>query len=419
MKRITRIIILFSLWTIGTLAVLSLIDSTAVASLWRTKVYTPTEYQVLPPSTTAIYETDEFRYTVTTNALGYRGDEVAIQKPPNTIRILTIGDSFTYGWGVQQPQIWPQRVKTMLQHEFPDKTIQVINVAFAGAAPNQYAEKAHMFIPLYQPDIVLVGLVEADDIAQILGEPSTRTSDISAETEKKQRAIQVQTDYAKLHSEDITSGIISRAIHALLPHAYEYIAMNKTVDIKGIWRRQVSAYLSYLDDVGMERYQHIDPVIQQKFIRGQLSPGLLILALDDPDHYIKILNPKNSYLTSGYAKLSSYFLDIQTVAQANNARLYVVDIPHELYVEKSSIPHFQQLGLHTDVTAPNSDVPITSVHKITDTLHVPVIENLALFRATCHDDCFFRYDTHMNAKAHELVAKQVAQILSRQLQKSH
>ena len=37
------------------------------------------------------------------NSQGTRGPEFQIQKPPNTIRILSLGDSRTFGWGRRNP----------------------------------------------------------------------------------------------------------------------------------------------------------------------------------------------------------------------------------------------------------------------------------------------------------------------------
>src|ERR1700761_3409031 len=39
---------------------------------------------------------------VRTNGFGLRGDECTLQKPPHTFRIVGLGDSHMFGWGVGQ-----------------------------------------------------------------------------------------------------------------------------------------------------------------------------------------------------------------------------------------------------------------------------------------------------------------------------
>src|SRR5262245_52633443 len=40
----------------------------------------------------------------TSNAMGFRGPEVAIPKPPELIRIVLLGGSTTHGWGVNDSE---------------------------------------------------------------------------------------------------------------------------------------------------------------------------------------------------------------------------------------------------------------------------------------------------------------------------
>src|SRR5207244_4088085 len=37
---------------------------------------------------------------VAINSLGLRGDEISVPKPPRTVRIVAVGDSITFGYGI-------------------------------------------------------------------------------------------------------------------------------------------------------------------------------------------------------------------------------------------------------------------------------------------------------------------------------
>jgi hypothetical protein len=91
------------------------------------------------------------------NSLGTRGPEFSIAKPPNTIRILSLGDSKTFGWGLSEPETYSGLLESRLQEYLGSrKKVEVIN---AGVNAWSYAQ---MFMYLreygvkYQPDIVLL-----------------------------------------------------------------------------------------------------------------------------------------------------------------------------------------------------------------------------------------------------------------------
>src|SRR5689334_22432987 len=62
------------------------------------------------------------------NAQGTRGPEFAQNTPANTIRILSLGDSRTFGWGLADEETYSRRLEKLLQQRFGDgKRVEVIN----------------------------------------------------------------------------------------------------------------------------------------------------------------------------------------------------------------------------------------------------------------------------------------------------
>jgi lysophospholipase L1-like esterase len=67
------------------------------------------------------------------NSLGYRGGEIAPTPRPGVFRILALGDSTTYGWGIQNPaDAWPAQLEQRFNEIFPNYSIEVVN----GGLPN-------------------------------------------------------------------------------------------------------------------------------------------------------------------------------------------------------------------------------------------------------------------------------------------
>lgn len=66
------------------------------------------------------------------NALGFRGREVAPVKPEGAWRLLVIGDSVAFGWGVEQQDRFPDLVERALAARHPGRAIEVLALATPG-----------------------------------------------------------------------------------------------------------------------------------------------------------------------------------------------------------------------------------------------------------------------------------------------
>ncbi|KKW38861.1 MAG: hypothetical protein UY85_C0021G0011 [Candidatus Peribacteria bacterium GW2011_GWB1_54_5] len=83
-----------------------------IARIW----YTPQKYEY-----TGMFEYDREKVfglkknatglywggAYTTNSYGFRGKEIPLEKPANTVRVLVVGDSVSFGHGVNDNQIFP------------------------------------------------------------------------------------------------------------------------------------------------------------------------------------------------------------------------------------------------------------------------------------------------------------------------
>lgn len=94
-----------------------------------------------------------------TNADGFR-DSARSAKRPGVPRVLVLGDSFTFGWGVLDDEPYPQRAEKRLRDQGLD--VEVINVGIPGYNTEQEAFLLDELMPKYQPDRVVVGYVVND-----------------------------------------------------------------------------------------------------------------------------------------------------------------------------------------------------------------------------------------------------------------
>lgn len=107
------------------------------------------------------HQTSEFRSRYYTNSAGFRvpqmSTEYPLAKPENTYRILLLGPSFAYGWGVDYEKSFAALLPRFLEARgfAPGRRIEVINAGvpamYAGPQLNWYKHEGAR----YRPDLVI------------------------------------------------------------------------------------------------------------------------------------------------------------------------------------------------------------------------------------------------------------------------
>ena len=69
---------------------------------------------------------------VCSNSMGFRGPEITQERPANTVRIVGLGDSVMFGWGVRQEECYLAQLQDLLSAAYPQKTWEVINTGVPG-----------------------------------------------------------------------------------------------------------------------------------------------------------------------------------------------------------------------------------------------------------------------------------------------
>ena len=94
----------------------------------------------------------------TINEMGFRGELPSVPKPEGEIRVLAIGDSTTFGWGVDDVGTYCAQLEAMLAAAFPNRQMSVINAGVGAYDLDREAVLLKHFAPRLEPDVVLVGL---------------------------------------------------------------------------------------------------------------------------------------------------------------------------------------------------------------------------------------------------------------------
>ena len=85
-----------------------------------------------------------------------RNPEVPVERGPNDFRVLCLGDSITFGWGVRYEEAYPTLLAELLRKAQPEREIHVLNSACSGYSAHQGLEMLERRGLKYRPDVVTI-----------------------------------------------------------------------------------------------------------------------------------------------------------------------------------------------------------------------------------------------------------------------
>jgi hypothetical protein len=147
-----------------------------LAGYGHLEIYEPDQqlYWKLKPSQDCF--TKVHRKRVHINSHGTRGPEFSADKPANTIRILSLGDSRTFGWGLADEETYSRKLEQLLREfgkgnvdlQTPNrpapgpspegsKRVEVINAGVNAWSYSQMRVFYRDFAAAWKPDLVILG----------------------------------------------------------------------------------------------------------------------------------------------------------------------------------------------------------------------------------------------------------------------
>jgi lysophospholipase L1-like esterase len=85
-----------------------------------------------------------------------RNPEVPLERGPKDFRVLCLGDSITFGWGVRYEEAYPTLLAELLREALPGREVFVLNAACSGYSAHQGTEMLRRRGLKYRPDVVTI-----------------------------------------------------------------------------------------------------------------------------------------------------------------------------------------------------------------------------------------------------------------------
>lgn len=350
---------------------------------------------IFPPGSRYTYQTPEFNCEAINNSLGFRDREFDLNKRAK-VRVLAIGDSFTFGWGVNIEQSWPKVLESNLRSKGYD--VEIANLGEPGAAPNKYADIAERAVPLLKPDLIIVGVTQGDDLAQ-LGQPPPQPPRLND-------ARQV--------------GILKRVLWRMYPYSLSVIEnREKLRPLPEAWKADAQRVIDELKPEEKTRFEKLDPEVQRMLRNGELNPSLLQNALTQPDYLMKTIQLDEPETRLLIAKMALHFGRIEKVAEANNSRVLIASVPYGAYVSQKDFDSRRRIGFTLTQAVLESNAPDEAIKIACDSDNLRFASVTAEVRQAAKGaSLYYNLDGHFNAAGYKTFADLLGPIIEKEI-KAH
>ena len=354
---------------------------------------------LFPPHSEQSFATHEFAYTAHINALGLRDREIP-PKRRDTFRIIAIGDSYTYGWGVEIEDTWLRRLEARLRAA--GHRVETINLGKPGIGPPDYAQLAEKVIPLLRPDLVIVGMLMGNDLAAVGPEVEPRKQARLAEI-----AWRVYPNIIRL-IRDLAPVEDARRTHDMMPPQRTSAEDNRR------WTANTARqFLEKMSPEHRTRFDTFEDAVKEAFLSGNLNPYMIDLAMQNPRFYMINLDWGDPWTQTCIERLTQQFMRIRRAAERDNARVVVVHIPDGPYVNEHALRNIRRVGYETTEELLTSDTLDRAVAVAGERAGLTVYSVTEIFRERRDDPTlFYELDGHFTPAGHALFAEAIAHLIA-------
>ena len=344
------------------------------------------------PGFTGRERNPEYDVRIEINSRGYRDREYAAKRP-GVQRIVGLGDSFTFGSGVEEPEIYLSRIESLL----PDalgREVEVVNLGAGGRGLSDEARVLAADGPGYDPDLVLVGLFFGNDVRDVM---------CGWDRFRVENGFRYWKD-----------GILERWRHPLVPGRI----LRGEEEPRPLQEVPSAALPIPFKDVLKENL-HLYTFLQRRYdaLRERLAPR-------DPSGPTKsftvfnmealMIDPYPPELERAWEESRDVLAEMRDWCAARGARLAVVGIPIPAQVDPESwVKALATYGL--DPSYLDREKPQRRLEQIGRELGVPVVDLLpALLRAresAPEERLYYRRDIHWTPRGHDVAAREIQRVI--------
>lgn len=355
--------------------------------------WSDTQGLLFGPGSEDCYEMHDYTCTDHINSLGIRDHETPLERT-HAIRILAIGDSVTFGWGVNIEDAWCKCLEANLRESGMD--VEVLNLGKPAAGPREYARIAEVALPRLRPDIVLVCWFDAEDTLQ-LSEETMRTP--------KTYVLDTYPNLVRLSS---------YLLHRNAP-ASGFVMMQTAADNRKYYADTARLILDRMGPEQRASFERLEPSVREAFLQGKLNPWMIDQSTCRPEIFLH--SGRADELRSRLPDAERQLARIRDAAQRAGCCAIVVCAPEGYRVNAEAFRNIQRVGYRMGEDLLRSNAPDEVVGEACSHVGIACFHGLAAEyrKHEAEPGLFFEFDRHMSPTGNHLFADLLTPLVARDI----
>jgi len=266
--------------------------------------------------------------------------------------------------------------------------VEIFNVSRPGIGPRSYAHIAEVSIPLLDPNVVLVNILQGDDVMQA-------------------QAASIDVPQPLAITTNSQDNWISRTFSKYYPNVMGLFVNSASFSsVEEYQRTQRQVFQSIVDNYPEYPYENIDPEAYALFESGLLNPGILGTAIGQPDYFIiptQLDTPETQTLLAALTESLSIIAN-----QTSPEQVLVIAVPYRAFINAQDQQYLRSMGLSVnpdllETSAMDDGIQMATEKADPSMLFLSVTDN---FRAS-NEALYFQWDGHFNAAGSALFAHSI------------
>jgi lysophospholipase L1-like esterase len=373
------------------------------------------------PNLNLVMTSDEFSIKIVTNDQGFRMlEHIDTEREKHNTRIVTVGDSYTFGYGVNNDETYPFQLSKLLNQETDH--FQVINLGAPGIDYSGYLRVLHNSSRPFHPEYIILGTLPGQDCplsANLPNDLHFSNGDVSGIIKEAVKSSYNPWGVLSVKRKIAHSSFIGSRLLVLLDQqrikksGMPPESISKMLNPLTSWVIQRGILDSQFPQESQKRFDRLNKLGWiEKGKKENINPWLIYNAVTSPKSIADaaFLNADSRQkMLANWKVCQGILAEINAISKDMGSKLIIVSIPIAWQVDPKTIRFRNDvLGLEIsdDMLVSNTANKLVADFCLKNNiLHFDFLESFRTKYQHGNTDLFYEQDAHMTPQGNALLAE--------------